>query len=85
MKNLCLKSFLLGVVVILSMVILLGSGTGSSGFGKYQISAYYENDEDGVYLLNTKSGVLRKVSFVNLDESRSKDKWVHSFKYTPEF
>ena len=85
MKNLCLKSFLLGVVLILSMVILLGAGTGSSGFGKYQISAYSENDENGVYLLNTKTGILRKVSFVNLDKSPSKDKWVHSFKYTPEF
>jgi|GEM_PF-4834810 len=61
MKSICIKSFVLGVVTILGVIILMGATAGNRSYGKYQIAGSFDGVGDKFYIVNTSNGVVKKI------------------------
>ncbi len=68
MKKIDFKSFLIGVLAILLLVIILGSSIPDSQtnqIGKYQVSAAATNKSPKYIIIDTESGNIVKTGYIS--------------------
>ena len=62
MKKICIKSFGLGVMAALGILLLMGAASGNRDTGKYQIAGSFDGVGDKFYIVNTTNGVVKDLS-----------------------
>jgi hypothetical protein len=68
MKQICLKSMLLGAVIVLITMLAMGAGTIDNNVnGRYQITSHIYSSISRVFVIDTQTGEVRSI---NIDQAR---------------